>query len=209
MRVIFDLDYTLLDTARFKEALAGAFAACGVDRGIFDDCYRQAIAEERGGYDYDPDRHIACAAPALTCPTGRLRSLIDGVVDRTGDFLFPETRPALGRLRTAGAALILLTFGQEAWQRRKIEAAGLTGLFDEIHTVSRSKAEFMGHLDRTGGPTHVINDNPDEISEMRRIAPWVSYILVQGPRPVPAELSVPVVGSVGAAVDLVLTPPTG
>lgn len=140
MTIVFDLDYTLLDTTRLKQVMAteGELAALG----------------------------------------------------RCDEFMFPGAIGLLGRLRASGARLILLTFGDDAWQRSKIDRAGIGDLFDEIVTTTDGKHLLLEKFATERPPIIFVNDNLEEIVAMRRAAErfaGCSFIVKRGPKPVAPE----------------------
>lgn len=140
MTIILDLDYTLLDTVRFK-----------------DDYFS-------GG---------------------------DEVLARTGEYLYPGAITFLSRLRSAGARMVLLTFGEVAWQTAKIDRSGLRLYFDEVIATAEEKKNIIGRF--RGDQAVVINDNGVETAAMMAVAPEFRYILKRGPKGVPDGLSCPIV----------------
>lgn len=195
MIVILDLDYTLLDTARFKDALATAFARHGVGREAFDRSYVRTVAAEPPAYDYDIDRHIGFLVDELGCDAGGLKKDAEMLLDDTVEYLYPGAREFLVELRGCGAVLVLLTLGNESWQRAKVVRSGLADLFDEVVTVGAGKENVVSEMVRGRSPVAVINDNADEISKMREAAPSFLYILKRGPKGVPDQIDIPVCDS--------------
>jgi phosphoserine phosphatase len=82
---------------------------------------------------------------------------------------FPETVAAIDALRARGVRLAVVTNGMESHQRRKLDASGLTGMFDAIVTsqaVGASKPDpeifraALALLDCTPGDAVMVGDNP-------------------------------------------------
>jgi FMN phosphatase YigB (HAD superfamily) len=190
MKIVFDLDYTLMDTAKFKEALAEAVTACGVSRERYEETYRSIVKREGKVYDYDPDVHIESLRQDFpdADAAAEARRGIDKVVADSDKFLFPGSAELLKELRREGRELVLLTLGNERWQRRKVEHSGLRDYFDEVIATGKHKTAEIGKLAEAEGKTIVINDNGEEIREMMRRAPRLTYIMKKGPKPIPKEL---------------------
>ena len=198
MKVVFDLDYTLLDTAKFKEALAEAVTSCGVSRERYEETYKAVVKREGKVYDYDPEVHLKLLRRDFPDDQalGQARERIDGVVAATDKFLFPGSLELLRELKTEKNKTVLLSLGNEKWQKRKIDTSGLGGHFDRVIATDKHKAGIIRSLLEQGEKTVVVNDNGEEIQEMMREAPEAVYILKRGPKPVPAELKVPEADSV-------------
>lgn len=195
MIVILDLDYTLLDTAKFKDALAAAFARRGADRESFDRAYIRTIEAEKPLYDYDVDRHIELLTEESSRDADGLKREAEKILDDTAAYLYPGAREFLECLRDSGARLVLLTLGNESWQRAKVGHSGLADLFDEVVTVGAEKESVIGDITRGRTQVAVINDNADEILKMREANPSFLYILKRGPKSVPDAFDIPVCDS--------------
>ncbi len=186
MTVIFDLDYTLLDTAAFKDAMADAVMAFGPSRERFDATYRETVARDAHVYDYDPDFHLGLLQDDFIDADGmdKARSAMDGVLRKTGEFLFPDAVELLESLHAHGVRLVLLTLGNESWQRRKVVAAELDRKFDIVRLVGKDKqGELKGFTD--GGKVVVVNDNGKEIDAMIQEFPDLTYVVKKGPKELP------------------------
>lgn len=190
MTIIFDFDYTLFDTARFKEALLGVVSACGPSRERWLETYQDVVGRNGASYDYDPDLQIEFLAKELTCSRDEVHRRLDETAARSGEFLYPGAAEFLRRLKGRGHRLVLLTLGNPGWQELKIRAAGLEKIFDRITTVAGDKTEVLSALASPGEPAVVINDNGLEIARMMAAVPAFKYILKRGPKPTPPGLGV-------------------
>ncbi len=193
MTVVFDLDYTLLDTAAFKDALVAALASCGVSRSRFLATYSEITTRPGVVYDYDPDLQLDLLRSELRCSKAEAAAKIDGVVRRTADFLYPGAKEMLKRLRDRGWRLMLLTLGNISWQRAKIERSGIADLFDEVITTDKEKGGMMQRF--SDDIVAIVNDNGDEVRQMITEAPEFHYLVKRGPKPIPPDLGVPICDS--------------
>ena len=125
----------------------------------------------------------------------RLRAVLEAqgeaaALSRCGEFLFSGSADMLGRLRQRGAKLILLTFGQDVWQREKVRHAGIEHFFDEIITTEEAKHGLMDRFSQERPPVVFVNDNIDEVAAMRQAAagiPGAAFIIKRGPKEPSAE----------------------
>lgn len=192
MTIILDLDYTLLDTERFKEALADVFADCGVSGERFLQTYKETAEHNSLAYDYALGRHIELLEDELSCPVNQLRQMTEAVLANLSDYLYPDAAEFITKLRKAEFYVILLTLGNESWQQAKVEHSGLADCFDEMQFVSTDKASALERFADAQLPVFVINDNCDEVKAMKEIEPSYSYIVKRGPKGVPDDIGVPV-----------------
>ena len=139
--VVFDFDYTLADTGRFKEAIA--------------------------------------------------RSGEEAAIRRMADFVYPGARAVLDRLKASGWTLALLTVGEPEWQRRKVARSGLLTYFDHAVYTAEPKAERLSDMRPWPRPLAFVNDHGGELDAIGRVLPDAMRIALRGPKPLPADPSVP------------------
>lgn len=191
MLIILDFDYTLFDTARFKDALVAALEKCGPTREEVLQSYSDVVNRPGKGYDYDPDVQLELLSARLTCPTAEVRADLDAVARRAGDFVYLGATDFLKSLRARGHRLVLLTLGNDVWQRLKVRNSGLEPLLDAYETTITDKAVALWRL-TMGGNAVIINDNGSEVAAMRHEVPGLAYIIKRGPKPLPDDQSIPV-----------------
>ena len=208
MTIVFDLDYTLLDTVAFKEALKEAVTSLGVSPDRYEETYKQIVKREGKTYDYDPGVHIEALREDLG-DAGKMaeaRAGIDRVLASTEQFLYPGAVEMVTKYKEAGARLVLLTLGNEAWQEAKSRHSGLSLLFDRVLAVGKDKTNVLRGLALEDDELIVVNDNGQEMKEMmaeierwrreegekaegKRVRmPEMHFLLKSGPKPSPADL---------------------
>lgn len=204
MHIVFDLDYTLLDTAALKNALADAVTAHGPSREDYERTYRETVKREGKVYDYDPDAHLDLLADAFPDEAARdaARRGMDGVLARSEEFLYPGVKELLTELRDHGAELTLLTLGNEKWQHAKVDRSGLRGLFDEVIATEKEKSGVISKIAGKDRRTIVVNDNGKELVEMQERAPELTYVLKRGPKEVPKGLDLPEADTIAELADV-------
>lgn len=202
MKLVFDLDYTLLDTAGFKTALKGAVAVYGPSGPAYDEAYASILKREGKVYDYDPDAHLD-ALGLKGKERARARAGIDDVLRETEKYLYPGAKELIEALGRHGeATLELMTLGNEKWQRAKVEHSGLMKMFDKVICTEKDKKGIIRGLGDGEGKVIIINDNGEEMAEMMAEAPGYAYILKKGPKPAPDDLLLPTAESIEALAAL-------
>ena len=193
MTIVFDLDYTLLDAGKLKNALALSLSDCGVPEERFWQTYEHSSRVSDKICDYDPARHVEhLSNDLLTCDAPAAIRRIDATVARTSEFLYPGATALLERLRADGARLVLLTQGNVGWQKRKVAASGLASYFDELLFVAEEKEAAVEKLRMLDQPVTFVNDNGREIDRLQKLLPDMRMIAVKGPKPLPTDPAVPV-----------------
>lgn len=203
MKIVFDLDYTLLDTVKFKEALV---AATGADVAKYEIAYADAV--ERGGGRFDPDilfDSLVENGALAAAESEAARERFGAVVRKTEDYLYPEAKEMLEALRKFDVAVDLLTFGNKKWQEEKVKHSGLAELFGAVHCTEQDKKEVITNLGKDQDKVIVVNDNGKEMEEMMEAAPEYRYVLKKGPKPVSSELRLPTAESINDLVGILET----
>jgi putative hydrolase of the HAD superfamily len=148
--LLVDLDDTLLDySGDVDRSWAEACAACCVPTELDAETLVAAIADTRRWFWDDPERQVKERRNML----GAWEHIVEFALERLGrtvpnlpaaiarDFLarrrarmrlFPEALDCLTELRRRGVPLALVTNGDAAQQRDKIERHGLASFFDAI-----------------------------------------------------------------------------
>lgn len=99
--------------------------------------------------------------------------------------LFPDAFIFLQYLKTKNEKLVLLSFGEFAFQNKKIGAAGIAHLFDEIIITPDAKELAVEKILRSApGKEDVwfINDKIEETQTIVRQFPYLKPLLKMSPR---------------------------
>lgn len=175
MIYITDFDYTLFNTRELIDHLASEFARFGVA----PDQFQSALAEvkkELGYYDYK--KHLEKLvfgkeyADAL--------EVVDSVLSRASEFLYPDALPFLHRTHQAGHSIFVLTFGQDDWQRKKIIGTQIDG-FVQVHTTTGSKVDALESIGSHGQPIVLVEDSGPNIDKIKAAYPKVVAVWVRRP----------------------------
>lgn len=163
MIVIFDLDYTIFDAKRFRaECLAPFF---GMRPAEFENYYKVNFKDKQIHFD----------ALEMLGRFELTEEELDRALERQiSSFLFPETDKIIKKFKDAGTKLVMLTFGNKAWQARKIKylklgEESLGSLFDQIIFADKSKAESAELGVLGDGRIVIINDNAKESQALMRL----------------------------------------
>lgn len=180
MKIIFDLDYTLLDTIRFKDALAKIF----VQEDFYAD-YKKYFKDQ--GINFDPREYLN-----ILKDEGRIgshaekeiKSDLKELLGMMDNYLFRGMAQILEKLKEGGAELILLTFGNKEWHEDKVRALSIGRHFTQIVFAEEDKAgsEYLKSLEKTEEEVLIVNDNAKETEKMIKIiGKKAKVFLVDGP----------------------------
>lgn len=183
MIIIFDLDYTLLDTARFKhDGLALFFS---MNEAEFKDYYKKNFKDN--GVNYSPKKHLQVLGWRQAEMVAKLNELDDWLEKEISRYLLPEAEEILKRLREAGHKIILASFGDEEFQKQKISALKINGVnvaefFDKVIISDKIKVELEELKRFRGENILLVDDNLREALELKEVlGEKCEIFLVDGP----------------------------
>jgi hypothetical protein len=167
--ILLDFDHTLFDTDRFFWVdLQSAFARFGVPDEAWEKSY-----EAIWPVGYSLAKHLD-ELERLGVIAGQdiRRTMLDTLEADFSDlrpYLFPDVPAFLEAARQRGFDLILLSFGDPAWQSYKVRASGLAPLFQKIvYTVKQSgKGELLDDLSSSYAELCAIDNNPADLDSMK------------------------------------------
>ena len=180
MKIIFDLDYTLLDTVRFKDALADIF----VQENFYAD-YKKYFKDQ--GINFDPREYLKILKDEGKIDSYAEKEIKSGLKELLGmmdNYLFRGVAKILKKLKDGGAELILLTFGNKEWHEDKIRTLSIGRYFTQIVFEEEDKAgsEYLRSLKNTEEEVLIVNDNAKETEKMIKIiGEKAKVFLVDGP----------------------------
>jgi len=167
MIYIFDLDYTLLDTNKFKKNLSSVFGMSAAD--FNESCFKYFKSK---GVNYNPDKHLVLLEEdgffADKEQAAAIREKLNEFMENIDEYLFPEAEKIVKSLKKRGDKLALATFGNAEWQKLKINALKLKKYFDDIIYEDKNKKENkeLKALKRNNEKIILINDNARELREL-------------------------------------------
>lgn len=167
--ILLDFDHTLFDTDRFFWVdLKSALARFGVPDEVWEKSY-EAIWPS--GYSLVKHLDELARLGAIRQPDIRKTMLaaFDADFSDLRRYLFPDVPGFLKAARDRGSDLILLSFGDSAWQSYKVRACGIAPLFRKIVYTARQqgKGELADELGSRYGELHAIDNNPADLDLMK------------------------------------------
>lgn len=181
MIVIFDLDYTLLDTNKLKDGLVNVF---GLTKRQYSLDYDRIYTKKKT--HYSPYKHLKLLARegrilSLTKTKKKLENLIKGL----NKYLFVYSEDVLKKFKKRGDVLVLMSIGDKAWQKKKIDNLKIKKYFDKIIILDKKKYQNLGFLKKSNPPVGsdilIINDNAKETLKMKKAIGKCVVCLVRGP----------------------------
>lgn len=179
MMIIFDLDYTLLDTKKLHEKLAEIF-----DRENYANDHEIYFKDK--GINFNLEDYLALLKKQGRINREREKELRQKMKDLLNHFdtlLFKGAEEMLKNFKKSGAELIMLTFGNLEWHKVKINSLSVKKYFDKIIFEEKNKGEtkYLKSL-KAKKEILIVNDNAKETKEMTEIiGEKAKVFLVNGP----------------------------
>ena len=161
---IIDLDHTLLDTTRFKGALAKSLDLTDTE---WDAAY-SAYMKDYGLFD--PKQFLSGSSADQ-------RKAFNEVLANTRKYLYKDSPQFLQQCQADGWEIIILTFGELQWQQQKIDNLHLP---DHIRTVctDQPKVDIIGEYINPDEETAFVNDRANEMDAIVQRYPDVTMYWV-------------------------------
>lgn len=168
-----DFDHTLFDTDRFFWVdLKAAFVRFGVPDDAWEKSY-EAIWPS----GYSLAKHVGelsrLGAIADSKVGLAMLATLNAAFADLRPYLFPDVLPFLDAAHCKGCELILLSFGDPAWQSYKVQASGLTPYFTQILYTphEKGKAGMLDKLASAYADIYAIDNNPTDLDAMKTCIP--------------------------------------
>ncbi|MDD5559765.1 HAD family hydrolase [Candidatus Methylomirabilis sp.] len=178
--ILLDFDHTLFDTDRFFWVdLKSAFARFGIPDDAWEKSY-EAIWPS----GYSLEKHLEKLARLGTvADSSTAQAMLEALKSAFSDlqpYLFPDVLEFLDAARYRGFELILLSFGDPAWQSYKVQASGLTPYFTQILYTAKEagKAALCAECALEYGELYAIDNNPADLDAMKASTPRLQTYLI-------------------------------
>lgn len=163
MLIILDLDNTLLDTGRLKEAISKSLVCFGVPERLFWQIYKKI--RKRGFYNHKIYLNYLFKEKPINIE--KCAEKLEKLNNQIKNFLYPDTLPFLKGLKKMGARLILLTWGDTGFQKVKIKKAKIKHFFEKIFITETTKLPYLRQIAKNKNEEiYFIDDDPLEVKEV-------------------------------------------
>ena len=178
--ILLDFDHTLFDTDRFFWVdLKSAFARFGIPDDAWEKSY-EAIWSS--GYSLAKHLEELARLGTVADPSAAkaMREALESAFSDLRPYLFPDVLEFLDAARDRGFELILLSFGDPAWQSYKVRASGLTPYFTQIAYTAKEagKAALCAERALQYRELYAIDNNPADLDAMKASTPRLQTYLI-------------------------------
>lgn len=173
--IIFDFDDTLFDNACLKKDIFAIFKSFNIEEEHILETYKKT----RNAYTFE--RHINSIKN--TYKNIKEQAVLENLNNLSlREYIFPETESILKQLQQKHT-LLLVSFGEESLQKRKISASNLADYFHQIHITQESKVNIIKNLELKD-VVYFVNDKESENKLMKEAFPHFTIIHISPENPV-------------------------
>lgn len=173
--IIFDLDYTLFDAKKFREECLTSFF--DMDDSQFEEVYQN---NKKNNKHFNSD--------VILKEYNLSSTVFDNFLEKEIDkYLYPEAVRILNLYKQRGDYLVLATFGNIDWQKKKIGFLKIgdktfAEFFDKIIVEDKDKAGSGDLLEFIDREVEIINDNEQEsLKLVSLLGNRTELFLIKGP----------------------------
>lgn len=179
MIYIFDLDYTLFDVKKFNKAIAKIL---GLSLKKYYESYERDFRSPKINYNIYKHLSILTKEKTITKEKGQvIRNNIAKRFVSLDEFLYPDVENVLRELRSRNCKIVLVSYGDQLWQKYKISRLKIKKYFDKIIITDKQKGNVLDFLKKSKEEKIIINDKATESLEMKKILDKSEIFLIKGP----------------------------
>ncbi len=173
MLYIFDFDYTLFDTAVFKQDYFKQFVDLAYDpNNLRLEHFKENVIH------YNIKEHLDLLGDNLKDHNKSVETLNVFLSDLKR-YLFPGAEEVLMKLKNEGHKLILISLGNLEFQKSKILGSGIEKFFEQIIITPGSKALLLEKINIGEEQVIIVNDNAQESLEMMKLIDNAKLFLIE------------------------------
>lgn len=181
MTIILDLDHTLLNTSQLKGAMRDRVGSLGIAPEQFDSTYTATVSGDASRNNYVIARHAQLLSDATQIDVSHIERSLSDALDALPNMLYADSVPFLEFLKARALHTVLLTFGNAAFQREKVERLGIAHYFDDMIFTEAGKHEAVLSIQTQTSEWVFINDNPVELRALIARYPDSRMIRIKRP----------------------------
>ncbi|MBI4426892.1 MAG: hypothetical protein HY569_00170 [Candidatus Magasanikbacteria bacterium] len=154
-----DFDKTIFDCYKFEKDIWAVFERQGVKSKDYSATYKKSLCTVSPDlFDYNFQEHIKFLRELGYKLGKEVEIELESLLDKN-NYLFPDTEEFLRFLRENTKKMVLLTAGDDEFQKIKIKKTKLGRWFDEVEIVLGHKEDFLADKIKPGDSVFFVNDS--------------------------------------------------
>ncbi|MDD4333285.1 MAG: HAD hydrolase-like protein [Patescibacteria group bacterium] len=179
MIIVFDLDYTLLNTKKFKSDMAKAM---GISLAVFKKSYEEHSKNSATNYILEDHLDYLVKTGKYEASQKKIiKKKVMNFLKKIDNYLFSSAAPVLAELSARGHKLEMITYGNRRWQRLKVGNLKIKKYFQRVIITDKNKHDQLRFWKKKEANVCFVNDNAKEVVCIREILPRAQFILIKGP----------------------------
>jgi len=179
MKIVIDFDDTIFNTYMFVQEIIKHFQRVGFTSDEFKEIYKKSKEKMNS---FDQKTVVDLFFQLKPFDKEDVVEEIDSLIERSREFIYPDFKKfANEHIRKE---LTLLSFGTTDFQKRKIDNANISNLFDKVHITDKDKVFYLENIYRSNPEDLIvfIDDKASEIDKVKEKFPDVIAIKMERPR---------------------------
>jgi hypothetical protein len=161
-KLFIDFDGTLFDTKCYKAKIFAVFLELGfseeeIEKSYYDECQ---------GYLYNPKRQAKRLDDIKHFNLDLAKQKLDALHNSVQECIFPDSEDFLKTINREKYEVVLLTLGDEEFQRSKFENSGLEKYFDKTLYPTIQKWDYLEDIVKENEKFIIIDDRGDTCAKI-------------------------------------------
>lgn len=176
-----DFDDTLYDTHTLTQDMQDIFSAYGVSGGDFEAAFLRAVhGSSRQYFNYTFDLHLQILRDmGYVLPDAEIIPRLQSLIQES--YQAPDAESFLLYLKDRSRRLILLSAGNESFQRERLAATTLAPYFDDVLIIQERKDAAVEDYVRRVGRYLFVNDDVAQNMQIQKKFPHVVVVTKRHP----------------------------
>lgn len=182
MKIFIDFDDVIFNTQRFRIDFQNIFSPFGVTEDIFSKNYYNYPPNKKSFpvKTYILEKHLAKISRTIALVRPILEKNIQIFLQDTRRYVFPDAEPFLQKF--SPSELLLISYGNDDFQRKKIKNTQLGKYFSVIKISSVKKSQdICPWMKNSKGNNFFLDDRVHYLEEVKRCLPEITTILICRP----------------------------
>lgn len=186
MKIFVDFDDVLFSTRDFMQDLIADCVVLGIDEATWRAAYNDRVSDVPGVHAPFTPEALAASLEKRTGVAAEdiVAAMDNGAMQKLSSYVFVDSAAFLGQF--AREDVFVLTFGDDAFQRRRVAESGIADLVGDVFVTQTQKVEILeeylaAHPDVAQGDVTYLDDRPVYFAPVKERVPSVTTVLVARP----------------------------
>lgn len=161
-KLFIDFDGTIFNTQSFRDKMFEIFTMAGFDEEEIKNTY----AAESLDYLYSASGQLERLEKIHEYDIEKAKLRMDKLIKSSKDFMFPDFDDFIKTVDRDKFEIDLITLGEEAFQKAKVEASAIVKYFDNVYYCETQKWDYLDELVELLEKFIIIDDRADTLERI-------------------------------------------